>query len=202
MGASKERIEAGARAIIAKRKDERDKLAAQEARLTSGSWSTSKGGRGLKEARTAHCQSLMLSLEWRHTDAERLAKAWGIGLSTMQRIAAEASRRVTAEVTDPERVTQTVCAALDRVIREGLEAGDRRNVINAAATWAKILGVYKGLQDRAQVQVHAYAVQSIALPEVATPRPVRALEPAGQGVAQQSSAGELGAGESSAGESS
>lgn len=177
---------------------ERKRIAASLASPRNGK----RGRVGLRAARIGYIERLMSELHWREADAQALADQWGISLRTLRGMASEASKRVVARVTDPERVTANVCTALDRVIRESLECGDYRNTINAAATLAKILGVYKGLQDRQAIQVHAYAVQSIALPEVATPRPVRALEPAGQGVAQQSSAGELGAGESSAGESS
>jgi hypothetical protein len=81
----------------------------------------------------------------------------------VQEITAEASKRVRAELTDPDRVTAKVCTALEQIIDEGLDChntftervdgnGDMRivpidpssahkNVIAAANTWADIAGI-------------------------------------------------------------
>ena len=93
------------------------------------------------EGRIEHIANLMRRLEW-HTgkSGRALAKKWDLSLSSLEKLSAVASKQVRAEIVDPEEVTITVAAALDRVMREALDDGDRRSVIQAAATWARIVG--------------------------------------------------------------
>lgn len=97
---------------------------------------------GATEARIAYIADQMRRLEWRTGETgTELANAWGLSKSSLEKLSAAASKRVRAEVCDPEAVSISVGAALDRVMRDALADGDRRSVIAAAATWARITGV-------------------------------------------------------------
>ena len=66
----------------------------------------------------------------------------------MEELTAAASKRVRAEITDPDRTVAKVCSAFDRVIDDALADGDRRSVISAGKVWAEVSGA------SAPAQVH------------------------------------------------
>ena len=110
--------------------------------------------------------TLMRALEWRTGETGlELAAEWGVSKSTIAHLAAEASRRVKAEVTDPDRVTATICVALERMMRDAIgdarggimlatESGtkqespniSRKVAIEAARTWAEVSGAHAPLK--------------------------------------------------------
>jgi hypothetical protein len=93
------------------------------------------------EARIAHIAGMMRRLAWRTGEsAPELAADWKLSRSAVEKLSAEASRRVRAELADPGEVTTIVTSALARVLHDALAAGDRRNAIRAAETWARIAG--------------------------------------------------------------
>jgi hypothetical protein len=96
------------------------------------------------EARIAEIASMMRSLEWRRGESGRaLALVWGLSEDRVKHLAAEASRRVRAEVLDRDSVQETVACALDKVLRENAKKNGTkaaRTVIQAAKTWAVITG--------------------------------------------------------------
>lgn len=86
------------------------------------------------ESRVRHIMGMMRRLEWiRGASGESLADEWGLSLSRVEDYSAEASRRVKAEVTDPDHVTSTVCTALDTVLREAM-ADSRKCVMEPGGT--------------------------------------------------------------------
>ena len=96
-------------------------------------------------------EQLMRRAQWdRGRTSRALAKEWGVSLEAVNDYAAEASKRVREDVTDPEQVTLSVSAALSTIVRESMRDGDRRNAIKAGETWARVAG--------ALVQKHEVAV--------------------------------------------
>lgn len=94
-----------------------------------------------KANRVAFCVDLMRDMRWRRGKTGReLAALWGVAPATVEHYAAEASRIVRAEVTDPTEVSRTVCSALEKVLFDALSDNDRKSVISAAQTWATISG--------------------------------------------------------------
>lgn len=83
---------------------------------------------------------LMRSLKYRWDTGDVLAAQWGIPRSAMAKIAVEASRRVRAELTDPDRVMSRVSVALEHVIEDAIASGDRHAVIKAADLLVRITG--------------------------------------------------------------
>ena len=74
-----------------------------------------------REDRVQACMDLMRTLAWvRGSSAPKLAAEWGMAVNSVEDISAEASRRVKAEVTEPDVVTVDVCTALSRVMRDAL----------------------------------------------------------------------------------
>lgn len=103
----------------------------------------------ITEQRIEHIAAMMRRLEWRTGDSgPALAREWRLSRSSLEKLAAEASRRVRAEVTDPGAVTLTVCAALEKTLRDALADGDRKSVIRAAATWSRIVRPASMLEER------------------------------------------------------
>lgn len=107
----------------------------------------------------------MRKLEWvRGKSGEEWAKAWGISQDRMNHLAAEAWKRVKAEVTDPDRITVKISTVLEQVIDDAMletrnpaliekkgQDGEpytyqespnnaRKVVVEAAKTWAVIVG--------------------------------------------------------------
>lgn len=95
----------------------------------------------LTEQRIAHIMDMMRRWEWkRGKSAGDLATTWGLAVSTVEELSSEASKRVRAEVTDPERVSGTVGSALSKVLHDSMDDGDRKSVIDASKAWAQIVG--------------------------------------------------------------
>jgi hypothetical protein len=95
----------------------------------------------ITEARIARIAGMMRRLDWRTGEsAPELAAEWKLSRSAVEKLSAEASRRVRAELADRREVTTVVTAALARVLHDAVAAGDRRNAIRAAETWARIAG--------------------------------------------------------------
>lgn len=99
------------------------------------------------ETRLAYIMDLMRRWKWRRGETGAVvAKEWGISEEYVGDLAAEASKRVRAEVTDPSHVSGTVATALAQVLDEGMSAegaerfSGRRLVVEAAKAWAQIVG--------------------------------------------------------------
>lgn len=93
------------------------------------------------DERVKHVEDLMRRAKWERGRSNRqLAAAWGLTVTAVNHYAAEASRRVRAEVTDPDSVQFTICGALQTIVREGLEESDRSSVIKAADVWSRVSG--------------------------------------------------------------
>lgn len=93
------------------------------------------------DERVGIIEGLMRRAAWdRGRTSRALASQWGCSLAAVNDYAAEAGRRVRAEVTDPDGVQTTVCAALSTIIREGLRDGERKTVVSAADVWTRIVG--------------------------------------------------------------
>ena len=105
--------------------------------------------RAITEVRIEHIAGLMRALTYRTGITSReLAKEWDLGLDRVEELTAAASKRVRAEITDPDRTVAKVCSAFDRVIDDALADGDRRSVISAGKVWAEVSGA------SAPAQVH------------------------------------------------
>jgi hypothetical protein len=97
--------------------------------------------RAITEARIEHIAGLMRALTYRTGVTSReLASEWDLGLSRVEELTAAASKRVRAEITDPDRTVAKVCTAFDRVLDDALADGDRKSVISAGKVWAEVSG--------------------------------------------------------------
>jgi hypothetical protein len=97
--------------------------------------------RAITEARIEHVAGLMRALTYRTGVTSReLAKEWDLGLDRVEELTAAASKRVRAEITDPDRTVAKVCTAFDRVLDDALADGDRRSVLAAGKVWAEVSG--------------------------------------------------------------
>ena len=93
------------------------------------------------EQRIAHIMGMMRRWEWRRgKTGPQLAALWGLSEDRVKDLAAEASKRVRAEVTDPARVSGTVGTALAKVLDDAMQDNDRKSVIDASKAWAQIVG--------------------------------------------------------------
>ena len=93
------------------------------------------------EERIDLIEGIMRRAAWERGRTSRaLALQWTCSVGTVNDYAAEAGRRVRAEVTDPDVVSVTVSAALSTIVREGLRDGDRASVIRAGDVWTRIAG--------------------------------------------------------------
>lgn len=103
--------------------------------------STDRASRDVVDERVGIVEGLMRRAQWERGRTNRaLAKQWGCSVDAVNDYAAEAGRRVRADVTDREEVQMTVCAALSTVVREGLRDGDRSAVVRAGDVWTRIIG--------------------------------------------------------------
>lgn len=92
-------------------------------RLTASSPTPAREGeiRAATEARVEHIAGLMRRLEFRTGETIKgLALEWGLSEQRMRELSAIASKRVRAELTDPDRVTVKVSTVLERVIDEAM----------------------------------------------------------------------------------
>lgn len=93
------------------------------------------------EERVALVEALMRRAQWERGRSNRaMAKQWDCSIASVDDYAAEAARRVRAEVTDPSEVQTTVCAALSTIVRESLRDGDRKSAVRAADVWSRVAG--------------------------------------------------------------
>lgn len=90
----------------------------------------------LLEKRIAHIAREMRALRWRTGKSLKvLAEKWGIKEQTVRLLSAEASKRVRAEVLDPDVVQATVGQALQETVHKALAEGDHLAVVAAGKTW-------------------------------------------------------------------
>lgn len=94
-----------------------------------------------KEARIQHIEGLMRDLSWERGKTFReLAAKWCLSEETVKKDSAEASRRVSAAVMDPDSVNACIGSALQRAMREAVETGNLNAIAKLADTWAKVSG--------------------------------------------------------------
>lgn len=94
-----------------------------------------------KDERIDFICEMMRTLDWKTgKTGKELAKVWGVSPSTVRDYAADASRRVRSEVTDPESVSRDVCSALRIAVSETLDKKDWGRMTKAAEVWASISG--------------------------------------------------------------
>lgn len=102
---------------------------------------TPKASSDLVDQRVKHIEEMMRTARWERGRSNReLAAAWAVTVASVNAYAAEASRRVRAEVTDPDSVQVTICGALHTIVRDGLAEADRTAVIRAADVWSRVSG--------------------------------------------------------------
>lgn len=94
-----------------------------------------------KDERINYICDLMRALKWQTgRTVKELGKLWGVNPNTMRGYSSDASRRVRAEVTDPESVSRDVCSALRIAVSETLDKKDWSRMTKAAEVWASISG--------------------------------------------------------------
>ena len=103
-----------------------------------------------REERVLHVMSDMRALRWvRGKSGPVLAAEWGLHPQTLKEIAAEAWRRVRAEIMDPERAGPDIVQTIERVMRDSMaEAAEcdgrervehRRVALEAAKSFAAVV---------------------------------------------------------------
>lgn len=92
-------------------------------------------------ARVDLMADLMRTLQWeRGESAKRFAAMWGVSEDYAADLAAEASRRVQAEIRTPDEVRDELQQALREVVRRALADDDRRSIIDAARALGPLVG--------------------------------------------------------------
>lgn len=95
-----------------------------------------------REGRITYICALMRNLRFtRGKTYKLLAKKWDLHPDVVKKMTAEASKRVAAEVRDPDHVTATVGSALELSIKGAVTAKDFKSVAGLAKTWADVMGV-------------------------------------------------------------
>lgn len=98
--------------------------------------------RATTETRIEHIARMMRRNQWRRGESgPELAAEWGVSKSSVEKYAAAASKRVLAEVSDPDAVRLLSLSTLTEIARDALAAGDRRNAIRAVESLARLGGV-------------------------------------------------------------
>lgn len=101
------------------------------------------------ERRISQIEQMMRALTWDRGRSNReLAARWNVAVATVNDYAAEAGRRVRAEVRNVDAVTDTVCVRLDRIVR----TGEDREATKAADVWTKIVGARAPEKSEVTVQ--------------------------------------------------
>jgi hypothetical protein len=99
---------------------------------------------------------MMRRLEWdRGVSGPMLAKEWGLEVNTVNHLAAEASRLVMHEVTDPEGLKVEVAT----VLRENLHRASRASEYKAVASLADVVTKIVGARAPERHE-HAHVVAS------------------------------------------
>jgi hypothetical protein len=80
------------------------------------------------------------------------AKAWGLSEDRVRKLTAEASRRVYAEVTDPERVKPDLCALLMRSANEAYAAKRYNDVAQLCRVYGDMLGFRAPAQAKVTIE--------------------------------------------------
>lgn len=102
------------------------------------------------ERKIDHICSIMRVLKWRRGKTNReLAKEWDLTHDYVTDLASEASKRVRAEIMDPDLVSADVGtalqlvlhAAIGKIVNDAPDTSARRDAIEACKTWAMLAGV-------------------------------------------------------------
>ncbi len=99
------------------------------------------------EIRIAHIMQMMRELRFVRGDTYKaLALEWDLSERQARKLTAEASKRVLAEVTDPERVRPLLAETLAQAIRKAMLASEFNSVAQLARVYAEILGIKAAAQ--------------------------------------------------------
>ena len=102
-------------------------------------------------ARVDFIASRMRRGEWeRGKTARELAAEWGISVSRVEDLSAEAWRRVCAEATDADRAKPTISGTLQIALAEAFHGGQYRAVAQLADVYSRIVGA-RAPEVRAEV---------------------------------------------------
>lgn len=92
-----------------------------------------------RSARIEHIADLIRKWQFRYGETYKaLAREWDVSYAYVRELGAEAFGIVRGEILEPEEVTASVCVGLERIMRDGMEAGQRRDAIEAAKVWAQL----------------------------------------------------------------
>lgn len=118
-------------------------MATQENESIDAEDSTDARDLGIREQRVEHIADLMRTCRWyRGTTGKALAKEWGLKVQTVKLYAAQASKRVYAEVmSDREAVGEKIGAALGVAIEGAIQDRDWRALSGLAKVYADATGV-------------------------------------------------------------
>lgn len=98
------------------------------------------GHDGVTESRIEHICELMRGMLFRRGKTGKLLESeWGLSHDRIKELTAEASKRVRAEVTDPERQRGDICVALQHIVEETVQRGQYREAIQALDVFSRVL---------------------------------------------------------------
>lgn len=110
-------------------------------------------------ARVERIAGMMRSLEWvRGKSAPVLAKEWKLATATVEALAAEASRVVSREVTDPEAFKVEVAT----VLRENLYRASNAGEFNAVAKLGDVVSRIVGARAPEKHEIQLTEEQALA----------------------------------------
>lgn len=97
----------------------------------------------VQEQRVNTIVDMMVQMAWSPTDSARLAEQWGVHITCVRRLAAEASRQIKAHVRlHEEGVREELVAGFRYLAAQGRVAGQISASVKALDALAKIYGVY------------------------------------------------------------
>lgn len=96
---------------------------------------------GLTEQRIEHIMQLMRKLQWiRGETGKKLAVEWGLSVSRVEHLSAEASKRIRQYFSDPKDIATEIQLAIDKILRDALDSKERKVALEALKLWAEVSG--------------------------------------------------------------
>ena len=114
------------------------------------------------EARIEYLAERMRRLNFKTgVTVRRCAAEWGYTEQYVRLLSAEASKRVRAELTDPDRVTMTVCGYVEWALRMAKRDHDPKAIAPLAKAWAELAGTLVQKHELALTNVESLSVEEL-----------------------------------------
>ena len=138
--------------------------------------------------RVSYIAALMRARQWKTGRTGReLSELWGLALSTLDNYATEASRRVMAEVNNPEAVSASLGVAFEAAVDEALEDSrdseisnrnqSRHALVALGKAWSELAGASAPARVQVEVSVSELTPEALRLETVEAMRVLAQADP-------------------------